>query len=245
MLLFAIITVLGLGGVLFRQTYVRFRAEVSKEGRGPSGRSALGPAAYWTWILRRAGVVFRPDTAGRIWSVYRDWTDRHYAGWTKWFFGGLTVSLLYQAASGFFFGIFFRRGMFGLPLLVHVMSGGLFAISLAGVMLLRARDYLPDRKESAAFEAFACPILKNLSRVFVRKILFWVICGLGLLQITTALGSMVPLFTFRTQQVMITFHRYSALAMLLAAIVFIDITFIPQREPAGGQGLQGSKNSAA
>jgi hypothetical protein len=90
------------------------------------------------------------------------------------------------------------------------------------------------------FEAFACPVLKNLSKVFIRKVLFWAFCALGLVQITTVLASMVPLFTFRTQQVLIAIHRYSALAILLAAVIFIDITFIPERpkrRPAGESNL--------
>jgi len=237
MLMFKIITVLGIIGVFFRQTYIRFRAAVAAESR--SSR-VFDPTAYWKWLWRSVKGAFRPETAAKSWSVYRDWTDRYYPGWTMWFFAGLTVSLLYQTSSGFLFAIFSPRGLFGLPLLVHVMSGGLFAVSLAAVMLLRARDYRLDKDESAVFEAFACPVLKNLSKVFIRKVLFWAFCALGLVQITTVLASMVPLFTFRTQQVLIAIHRYSALAILLAAVIFIDITFIPERpkrRPAGESNL--------
>jgi hypothetical protein len=42
---------------------------------------------------------------------------------------------------------------------------------------------------------------------------------------------MLPVFTFETQQAFIAVHRYSALAILLAALIFIDIAFIPQRRP--------------
>ncbi|MCK7518551.1 MAG: hypothetical protein MZV64_12935 [Ignavibacteriales bacterium] len=35
----------------------------------------------------------------------------------------------YLAASGFFFGIFVPRGLFGFPLVGHVMAGALFAVS--------------------------------------------------------------------------------------------------------------------
>ena len=39
-------------------------------------------------------------------------------------------SFLYLAASGFFFAIFIPRGLFGYPLVGHVMAGGLFAVCL-------------------------------------------------------------------------------------------------------------------
>ena len=107
MLIFAIITLLGVGGVLFRQTHVRFRAAALRGGGGAAGRGRFGLGGYWAWTWRRAGAVFRPETARRIWSVYKDWTDDHYPGWTRWLFAGLTVSFLYQAASGVFFGVFF------------------------------------------------------------------------------------------------------------------------------------------
>ena len=58
---------------------------------------------------------------------------------------------------------------------------------------------------------------------------FWTFAAFGLIQVLTALGSMLPIFTFETQVAMIVIHRYSALAILLAAILFTDLTFIPQR----------------
>jgi len=235
MLMFTIITLLCVAGVFFRQTYLRSVAAAAVEGR--SSR-AFDLASYWTWLRRSAKGALRPESVKKSWSIYRDWTQRRYLGWTKWIFAGLTISLTYLAGSGFFFGIFFRRGMFGIFLLGHVILGGLFAISLAAVMLLRARDYRLNEEESAAYEAIARLIFKNLSKPFVRKALFWEICALGLVQITTILGSMVPFFTFRAQQAMITIHRYSALAILLAAVVFIDITFVPQR--TGESDLSGS-----
>ena len=50
---------------------------------------------------------------------------------------------------------------------------------------------------------------------------------LGFVLIVTALGSMLPVFTFDTQRALIVFHRYAALGIVLGAIVFIDISFVP------------------
>jgi hypothetical protein len=38
---------------------------------------------------------------------------------------------------------------------------------------------------------------------------------------------MLPLFTFDAQRAFIDIHRYAALGIVLCAIVFADLTFIP------------------
>lgn len=213
-MLFIIITVLGLLAVLFRQTYLRFRETSAAEGKRPG---ALSPKAYWTWLRNRHKAVFTKESSKRAENIFRDWTANHYPGRAKWIFIGLGLSFLYQVASGLFFAVFIPRGMFGLPLLGHMGMGGLFGLSLAALLMWRGRAYRPDKEETEI--------------PFPQTVLFWAFAALGLIQVATALGSMLPVFTFETQQAFIAVHRYSALAILLAALIFIDIAFIPQRRP--------------
>ncbi len=213
-MLFIIITGLGLLAVLFRQTYLRFRATSAAEGKSPMARSSK---VYWTWLRNRPKAVLTKESYKRAGNFFRDWTANHYPGPLKWIFIVIGLSFLYQAASGFFFAVFIRRGLFGLPLLGHMVMGGLFGLSLAALLMWRGRAYRPDKEKT---------------RISLEQmVLFWIFAAFGLIQVLTALGSMLRVFTFQTQQAFIAVHRYSALAVLLAAIMFIDIAFVPQRRP--------------
>lgn len=234
MLLFAIVAVAALGGLAVRQSALRFIAAGAGLPPGANG-PAFRIGKYLAWLARRTKELWSWSTAKRAWTIVDGWAKAHYPGPLKWIFFALILALLYLAASGLFFGILirpvFHRGMFGLPLLAHVMGGGLFALALVPALFLRARAYRFDAAETAPFEAFACLILKNVPKAFVRKVLFWAFAFLALVQASTALGSMLPLFTFETQQSMIMAHRYSALALVLTAVLFADITLLVQPDP--------------
>jgi len=226
--LFILITVLSVAAVLVRLAYVRFKGPTSAGEKNPAPFSA---AAYGKWLAGRIAPAFSKEALDKAQDIYRAWIKEHYPGPLKWIFVGFGASLIYLVASGFFFALFIGRGMFGLPLLGHVMLGGLFAASLALVLILRGRAYRPDQDEASVLESFACPVFKNLSGTRLRKFLFWTFAAFGLVQVATALGSMLPVFTFETQRVLVTIHRYSALALLLTAIVFLDLAVIPRRRP--------------
>ena len=225
MLVFIILTILALAGLLLRQTALRFQASTAADW--PGGRAAgFKIGAYLKWLFGRTQALASLDFPRKTWAVFNGWAVDHYPGLFKWVFLAFAAAFLYLGASGFFFAVFIRRGMFGLPLLAHVMSGGLFAVGLAAILIWRARDYRLDQAEAAVFEAFACPIIKNVSKAFVRKILFWAFALFGFIQVTTALGSMLPIFTFETQLALIMIHRYSALGLVLTAGLFFDITLL-------------------
>jgi hypothetical protein len=244
-MLFIVITVISLAGVLVRQTWLRFAEAEARAGKNPAaatprdepsrrkwtpGRSP-GPRPPWSdygkWLGRRTKSAFTKTAFRNMWAVFSDWAKSHYPGWTKWIFAGFGLSLVYLAASGLFYALFIPRGMSGFPLLGHMGFGGLFALTLAALLLWRGRAYVPDKGEAEIFEAFACPIFKNLSKSLLRKILFWTLAFLGFVLIATALGSMLPLFVFDAQRTFIGIHRYAALGMVLTVIVFVDITFVP------------------
>jgi hypothetical protein len=228
-MLFAIISVLAVLGLLFRQSALRFRDSRTPAAAGLAPR--FGWNAYGGWLASRTKSALRKETVHKTWAAFESWTSKYYPGWTKWLWAAFVLSFLYLAASGFFFAVFIARGIYGLPLVGHVVLGGLFALLLAGLLLGRARDYRFDKLEESTFERFSCPIFKNVSKTFVRKILFWVFAFFGLLIILTALLSMLPIFPADAQRTLILIHKYSALASLLAAIVFVDITFIPAPHP--------------
>jgi len=219
MAVFIVIAAVSILGVLFNRTHLRFAAAAGAEGGRPA-------KTYGAWLVGRVKSLFTKGPWNGAKAVLGAWAREHYPGRLKWVFIAFAACLAYLAASGLFFAVFIPQGMFGYPLLAHVVAGGLFALSLAAVLLWRGRAYRFDKEETAVFERFACPFFENLSAAFVRKILFWALALFGIIQVVTALGSMLPLFTFDAQQVMIVVHRYSALAIVLTAIVFIDTTFI-------------------
>jgi hypothetical protein len=199
-MLFSLIIIVSLIGIILGLTFLRFRAEISKKEN------------YFSWLGRGFAQIFRLSSLKRLRTIYENWISLYYPGWTKWVFFCLIVSFCYLAASGFAFALLSSRGMYGVFLLLHVSAGGLFAMSLSVVLVLRAKDY----------------VLDSISKSDVQKTLFWIFVISGLLLILTALSSMLPWFTLSTQTVLSEVHRYSALFALLCAIIFIDIAVVPK-----------------
>lgn len=220
-MVFIFITVLSVLGLVFWLTNARFAAKPPAPGK---------KADYFSWLWAGIRGLFKKETFKKGQKALDSWINSYYPGWTKWIFWALAASFVYQAASGFLFAVFSPRGMFGILLLLHVSVGGLFAVSLAMTLILRARAYRLDQEEEATTLSFVRPPLKNISKSMLRKILFWLFAAAGLYLIATALGSMVPVFSFETQQAMIDVHRYSALIALLTASTFLDIAFLPQSQ---------------
>ncbi|MBN1939336.1 MAG: hypothetical protein JW843_07110 [Candidatus Aminicenantes bacterium] len=218
---FIVIAVLSLAGAVFFRSKQRFQASSPKFRAG----------AYLKWIGSRIKGFFSASFFNRSVSLWDEWAKERYPGWLKWVFFAFAAAFLYLAASGLFYAVFIHRGMFGLPLLAHVMGGGVFALGLAFIMLFRARAYGFTAAETAPFEAFACPVFKNIPKALVVKTLFWTFAVLGFVQVVTALFSMLPVISFNTQAALIMIHRYSALGLVLTAIVFFDAAILGRPEP--------------
>jgi hypothetical protein len=208
-MLFTFITVLAIGGVFVRQTWLHYAAAKARAGNASEAATWSG---YGKWLGPRMKSAFTKSAFQRTWTALSDWSKAHYPAWTKWIFAAFGLSVVYLAASGLFYAIFIPRGMSGFPLLGHMGFGGLFAPALAALLLWRGRAYAPDKGEAEAFE---------------RKILFWALAFFGFVLIASALGSMLPLFVFDAQRTFIGVHRYAALGLVLTAIVLIDITLVP------------------
>jgi hypothetical protein len=225
-MLFIIITVLTVLGLIFRLTFFRFLS-----GTQPVDKRGL-PAlagAYGEWLGDGIRSFFKPGFLIKVQVFYRTWVGQNYPGWRQWVFAALVVSFGYCAASGFFFAVFVPRGMFGIPLLGHVMSGGLFAVSLAAALILRAGAFRPDAGEPEHEKCEFCPVLNNLPKRAILTALFWMFAAAGLCLIVTALASMLPYFHYRAQMPLLEFHRYGALADLLLVMAYFDFGVLPRR----------------
>jgi len=223
---FRIISTISLLGLAGRLTYLRFRHDTVSAG---AQTGSLSRAAYFRWLGRCVTALIRP--AGWKWlrATYAYCCTVYPPPLLKWIFVGLATSVIYLAASGFAFAIFSPRGLFGIPLLLHVVAGGVFAISLTADVIFRAKEY------SSIIEVFTSGgrplgyLLGLFSRPLRQSFLYWVFVISGLALVSTALFSMLPYFSFRTQLGLVETHRWSALAAALSAMAFFD-SLLPRKE---------------
>jgi len=218
----ALVTILGIAG---RLTYRRFRAARAIPAR--TGFTRL--ADYFFWLGKSASRLVRPEGRRHLASGYKSWVVGYPGQLLRWAFIGLTASFAYLAASGFGFAVFSPRGLFGIPLLIHVLAGGVFALSLAVFLLFRVKEHaeLVGSIEAKSFSLGS--VLKNPPRRLLSSVLFWIFILSGLVLAITALGSMLPHFSFETQVGLIEVHRYSALISVLVAIFALDLASSPER----------------
>lgn len=122
------------------------------------------------------------------------------------------------ASSGFYSAIALNARMTGFILLVHVSAGGLFAVSLAALVVFRAEaSRFGAREADAGPERFRCG----------QKVLFWGIALLGLTALSSILLSMVPFFGTSGQANLYALHRCCAVGLLMAAIGYGYFGLLP------------------
>jgi hypothetical protein len=224
---FRIVTAVSLLGLLARLAYLRFVRHLVTSGRTPK-RSL--PAAFFSWLGERTSGIFRFSASwSSLLSVFKKWLGFYASPWMRWTVAGLALSFLYLAASGFGFAVFTSRGLFGLPLLLHVLAGGVFAACLAVLVLVRARDHTSLQEKDTLPEFAGSPSPLASPGRFISS-LFWLFVVAGLFLIATALLSMLPYFTYKGQLELVQIHRYSALIGLLAAILFFDAVILPKEK---------------
>jgi hypothetical protein len=219
--LITLVTVLGLAG---RLTYRRFRTAATSPGR--SGLARLGD--YFSWLGKSAGRLVQPEGRRLLAAECKTRVSQYSGKPLRWAFICLTASFTYLAASGFVFAVFVPRGLFGILLLLHVVAGGIFAVSLAAFLIFRAKEHAAVFDLTGAGSSSQNSLLKNPPRHLLRSVLFWVFVLAGLALTVTALGSMLPYFSFDTQVGLVEIHRYSALISVLAAIASLDLAFSPK-----------------
>lgn len=224
---FRIIALLAFAAAVFRLSLFRYQAAVAPKSRIPE---PFHFNRYRGWLRERCAQVVKPGFLKRAVLVVEAWLKRHYPGWRIWVWAALAVSFCYLAASGLVYAVFVPRGLWGVPLLLHVMAGALFAVSLAAVVVLRARRYgfNPD-KGRVEVPCLICPVVKLVPVPLARTVAFWAFVAAGLVLTVTSLLSMLPWFVYSAQLLFIGVHRYAALAAALAAVAFIDFDIIPRR----------------
>lgn len=212
--MFAIITLLGLAGLIIILSVHGFHtAHPEREERGV--------AAYIGWVGAAAGSTIKgfprlsPST---FLSLFRRLPCTFFE---KLLTAGLILSFLYLALSGFAFALIPGRSLFGAFLVLHVMLGGLFALCLTLIVLLRARDFTIGTHESGT------PFIQEK---VVWKAMFWIFSSAGTVLIATALLPMLPLLTHTGQLIDLSIHRYAALAALLSFSAFIYFGIKSQAE---------------
>jgi hypothetical protein len=208
-LIFIIVTILSIAALFWGLSWYEYKGLRQKESEENRG--------YFSWFLSKK-IRFESfkEWKKKGLEFYNRRFVKTYPIKQRWVFVCLAVSFLYLVLSGFIFALFLPGRIRGIPLMLHMIAGGVFAASLGAGVLMRARYY--------RFWDINRPSTRSeLDRVFVR-ISFWVFVLSGFFLILSALSMMMPYFSLAGQIQLFSLHQYSALAAVLAAFAFIYLT---------------------
>ena len=178
---------------------------------------------YAAWLALRTVQSTRKASPKAWWGYVKAVLLCRLPVLEKWLFVCFYGSFAYLAASGFFFAIFVPRGLYGYPLIGHVMAGGLFAACLAAIVVFKGRNFISVPKPVNLSLALLDPRKMGITAARVKLAAFWLFVLAGFLLALTALVPMLPLLRTSGQKFMFEFHRYNALASLVAAMVFAGL----------------------
>jgi hypothetical protein len=184
--------------------------------------------AYVPWLVDRVRAILTAPGRRALFSVCRARLAAYSESWLRWALIGLTLSFAYLASSGFVFAVFSRRGLYGLPLLLHVVAGGAFAVSLAIIMIFRSRFHLFSPLPADLNKRSLSLYLKSPSPLFLQSAVFWIFGVSGLTLAITSLCSMLPSFSYEAQLDLVMVHRYAALISILAGMAWLDTALYPE-----------------
>ena len=228
-MMFTIIVFLSAIGAVAGLTFHRFRT-TREEARATILYSELFKK-YAAWLALGTLQSARRASPKAWWQYVKALPLWRLPVLEKWLFVGLYGSFAYLAASGFFFAIFIPRGLYGFPLVGHVMAGGLFAACLAVIVLLKGRNFISVPKPVSLSPALLDPRKMGITAARVKLAAFWLFALTGFLLALTALLPMMPLLRTSGQKFMLEFHRYCALAAAIATAVYIDLEVFGPRRP--------------
>jgi hypothetical protein len=178
---------------------------------------------YAAWLALRTIQSARKASLKAWWEYAKALPLWRFPILEKWLYIGFYGSFAYLAASGFFFAIFVPRGLYGFPLVGHVMAGGLFAACLAVIVIFKGRDFVSAPKPVNLSLALLDPRKMGITAARVKLAAFWLFVLAGFLLALTALLPMMPLLRTAGQKFIFEFHRYSALVSVVAAMVFAGL----------------------
>jgi len=185
-------------------SYLRFRTLSGKDLINKHDKTW----SYASWLIHKTKLVFKISTRANIKKTYNSWKTNHYSGSKKWIFIGSTLSYLILSISGFLFSALGLIRLHGVPLLIHVSFGGIFAACAAMTLLFRSGDY---QFESSPFRISG---------------FFWLFVLSVFILIVTALAMMLPFVSLLWIQTAFVFHRYFAIISVISIsfLIFFSLT---------------------
>jgi hypothetical protein len=228
-MLFTIVALLSVVGVVAGLTFHRFWT-TREEARSTIIYVEIFKK-YLAWLALRTIQSARKASPKAWWDYVKALPSWRLPDLEKWLFIGFYGSFAYLAASGFFFAIFVPRGLYGFPLVGHVMAGGLFAACLAVIVIFKGRNFISVPKPVNLSLALLDPRKMGITAARVKFAAFWLFVLAGFLLALTALLPMLPLLRTAGQRFMFEFHRYSALVSAVAAAVYVDLELFESGRP--------------
>ena len=228
-MLFTIVTILVLAATFLGIAFHRFWT--SREEAKSTILYAEIVKKFFAWLALRTVQMSRRASPRAWWAYVKGlplWREPVLEKWLDVCFYG---SFLYLAASGFFFAIFIPRGLFGYPLVGHVMAGALFAVCLTIIVLFKGRDFISVPNPASLSLALLDIRKMGITPARVKLWAFWLFAAAGFLLTLSALLPMLPLLRTGGQRFMFEFHRYSAIVSAVAAMVFAGLELFAARRP--------------
>ncbi len=125
--------------------------------------------------------------------------------------------------TGFFQPLVFDKHLTGYLVMIHAIFAPVFAVCMAALAVMWAsscqfdKNYLPWLLRFIQHETENKTPVKKYE--FCQKICFWLIIVLTLPLILSIILSMFPIFAAEFQDLFLNLHRYSALVLVLVAII--------------------------
>ena len=220
-MLFTIVTVFFLAATFLGIAFHRFWT--SREEAKSTILYAEIVKKYFAWLALRTVQMSRRASPRAWWAYVKGLPLWREPVLERWLDIGFYGSFLYLAASGFFFGIFIPRGLFGYPLVGHVMAGALFAVCLTIIVLFKGRHFISAPNPASLSLALLDIRKMGITPARVKLWAFWLFAAAGFLLTLSALLPMMPLLRTGGQRFMFEFHRYSAVVSAVAAMVFVSL----------------------
>jgi cytochrome b subunit of formate dehydrogenase len=147
------------------------------------------------------------------------------------------VCFILLVISGFYPAIIRHKELSGYLLMLHVTAGGVFAGCVALLAILAAYQHTFNKNDwqqvliltgygGHSRDYCTC---RDRSPGLGQKIAFWLILLLSLLVILSILLSMFRLFGTNMQRLLLQLHRYIALSLTVAGIVYLHLTTLAHK----------------
>jgi hypothetical protein len=228
-MIFVLVSLVSAGAVFLALSLHRFLM-TREEARENILVSAVA-GKYGAWIAGRSVEILKRTSVVKWRATLEGLAFWKYPGLEKWLFAAFYGSFAYLAASGFFYAFFVPRGLTGYPLLLHVVAGAFFAVSLAAIVLLRAKNYVLSMGPPT-FDLAELNLRRlGITAANVQRAAFWIFALSGFLLTASALFPMLPVFRTPGQKLMFELHRYGALAAVLAGAVFVELESFNEKYP--------------